>query len=60
MKALLNLCRYSGGIVLFKLNPFQWNIRPRFQAVSHFGDDRVYSACWLFFEIRIWLDSGNW
>lgn len=59
-KKIFNWCKYSGGLIIFKLNPFQWNLIPKWQAVSHFGNDRVYSVCWLLIEARVWLDSGNW
>jgi hypothetical protein len=57
---LFNYVRYSGASVSVTINPFHWNILPRYFATNEWPNERTKAVSWLFLTIRFWLDDGSW
>jgi diadenosine tetraphosphate (Ap4A) HIT family hydrolase len=55
-----NYLRYSGASVSITINPFHWNIIPRYFASNEWPNEKTKAVSWLFLTIRFWLDDGSW
>jgi hypothetical protein len=61
MKQLFDYLRYSGLVVSFGLNPFHWQIMPKYFRNGKDGWEQDYhSVSFLFLTIRFWIDDGSW
>jgi hypothetical protein len=60
----MNWLKYSGGSIIFSLNPMHWRLTPwaKDEKINEWPDDRVwaYAVTWLFLTVRVWIDDGRW
>lgn len=65
LRVVVNYVKYSGGSITVALNPLHWvsvpKIRTRHYADEFYGDNfRSIFISWLFFQIFLFLDDGQW
>jgi hypothetical protein len=59
-ETIINYLKYSGASVTITINPWHWNIMPRYFRNREWGDEMTHSLSWLFLTIRFWIDDGSW
>lgn len=64
LERALDWIRYSGGSVMITFNPLHWRKVPKMQIKMHddfYGSKyRSVFFIWLFFQIYLYIDNGDW
>jgi hypothetical protein len=60
LKTAFNYLRYSGVSVSITINPFHWNVIPRYFVSNEWPNENTKAVSWLFLTIRFWIDDGSW
>ena len=60
IETILQYIKYSGASVCVTINPFHWNILPKYFSTHEWPNEKTKSVSWLFLTIRFWIDDGSW